>query len=125
MSRLESTQRKPWWLHVLAIGTGVLAFLCSIRFGYGWGASIGAAASSVIFPGILYYRKHAERHRFWQTLTLLTILQIPLVIAARPLVEQFRFTLLLAFGFGDCVLVALLLTWMCSGEKLPLLRRKT
>ena len=106
-------------LRFLAIGIGVLAFLCSIRFGYGWGASIGAAALALIFPVIFYYRKPGKRHRFLETVTLLTILQIPLVIAARPLVEQFRFIFLLAFGFGDCMLVAFALNWMCSSEKVP------
>jgi hypothetical protein len=117
ISHSEPKEHKPWWLHALAIGIGVLAFLCSLRFGYGWGASIGAAALGLIFPTIFCYRKPGKRpHRFWQAVTLLTILQIPLVIAARPLVEQFRFIFLLAFGFGDCVLVAFVLNWMCSGE---------
>lgn len=111
MNETRIMQRKPWWLSVLAIGIGTLAGLGCIRFGYGWGASIGGAAFSLVFPAILYYRKRGKRHRFWETVTLLAILQVPLVIAARPLVEQFRFILLLAFGFGDCVLVAFVLNW--------------
>jgi hypothetical protein len=63
-----------------------------------------------------YYRKAGKRDRFWMALTSLAILQIPLVIAARPFVEQYRFIFLLAFGFGDCVLVAFALNWMCSEE---------
>ncbi len=118
MGRLESKQRKPWWLHVIAIGIGVAAFLCSLRFGYDWTSSIATAAGSLIFPAVIYYRKVGKHNRFWETLSLLTILQVPLVIAARPLVEQFRFVFLLAFGFGDCVLVAFVLNWMCPSEKL-------
>src|SRR5579864_1500011 len=117
MSRIESTQRKPWRLHVLALAIGASAFFCSIRFGYSWGASIGAAALGLIFPAISYYPKTGKRHRFWGTLIALTMLQIPLVITARPFMEQFRFIFLLAFGFGDCVLVAFALNWMCSREK--------
>jgi hypothetical protein len=82
------------------------------------GCSIGAAAGGLIFPAIIYYRKVGEPYRFWMTVTLLTIVQIPLVIAARLLVEQFRFVFMLVFAVGDCVFVALALNWMCSREKL-------
>jgi|ERR1035437_1320324 hypothetical protein len=118
MYQLEPKQRKPWWLHVLAIAIGLFACLCIVRFGYAWGGSIGAAAGGLIFPAIIYYRKVGEPHRFWMTVTLLTIVQIPLVIAARLLVEQFRFVFMLVFAVGDCVFVALALNWMCSREKL-------
>lgn len=109
-------QFKPWWLHVLAIAIGILAYSCSFWFGYAWGASIGAATASLIFPALIYYRKFGKRERFWMIVSLLSIVQIPLVIAVRPLVEQFRFVFILMFGAADCLFVAFAITRMCSEE---------
>jgi hypothetical protein len=115
--RSELTERKPTWrTHVLAITVGVFAFLCSLRFGYAWGGSIAAAVAGLIFPVVAYYGKFGAHRWFWVTVTLLTILQIPLVIAVRPLVEQFRFVCMLVFGVVDFVLVAFILSWVCSKE---------
>lgn len=116
MRGFESKRYKPWWLHVLAIAVGGFACLCGERFGYGWGGSIAAAAGALVFPAIIYHRKNGSRERFWAAVTLLTIIQIPLVIAVRPLVEKFGFAVILAFAVTDCVFVALGITWVCSRE---------
>jgi hypothetical protein len=118
MSQLEQKQSKPWWLHVLAIAIGLVACLCIVRYGYAWGGSIAAAAGALIFPAIIYYRKGGKPHRFWVTVMLLTLVQIPLVIAVRPLVEQFQLVFMIVFAVADCVFVAFALNWMCSREKL-------
>lgn len=115
MGSPDKRQSKPWWLHFLAIATGVLACLCADRFGPGWSGSIAAAAAALLFPAIIYYRKTEKRERFWVTVTLLAIIQVPLVIAVRPVVERFGLFLTLAFGALDCLLVAFAITWVCSG----------
>jgi hypothetical protein len=113
----ELQEWKPSWrTHVIAIGGGIFAFLCSLKFGYAWGGSIAAAGAALIFPFVAYYRKFGNHGRFWITMTLLTAIQIPLVMAVRPLVEQFRFAFMLMFATVDCVLVASVISWMCSRE---------
>jgi hypothetical protein len=114
----ETKQRKPRWLHVLAVGIGILACFCIDEFGYGWGASTGIAAVALIFPAVIYYRKTGKRERFWMAVVFLAIAQVPLVIAVRPLMEQFRAVFLLVFGVVDWALVAFGISWACSGENL-------
>jgi hypothetical protein len=111
----ETKQRKPRWLHVLAVGIGILACFCIDEFGYGWGASAGIAAVALIFPAIIYYRKTGKRERFWLAVVFLAIAQVPLVIAVRPLMKQLRAVFLLVFGAVDWALVAFGIFWACSG----------
>jgi len=87
-------------------------------FGYSWGGSIAAAAGALIFPAVIYYLRDGNHERFWLAVALLTIVQIPLVIAVRPLVEQFRFGFMLCFAIVDCVFVAFTISWACSGQDL-------
>jgi hypothetical protein len=60
------------------------------------------------------YRRFWNPVSFWITFALLVAAQVPLVIAVRPFVEQYRFPLMLAFAVLDCVLVAVVMSWAAS-----------
>jgi hypothetical protein len=80
------------------------------RHGYGWGGAIVSAGAALLIPGF-GYRKFWVRGRFWAIFALLAVLQVPVVIAVVPLVEQFRFIFGLAFGALDCMFVITVIYW--------------
>jgi hypothetical protein len=52
-----------------------------------WGRAVFAAGVAMVFP-IIGFRDFWTDGRFWITVILLGVLQVPLVIAVRPLMEQ-------------------------------------
>jgi hypothetical protein len=80
-----------------------------------WGGGVYAAGAAMIVP-IIGFRDFWNEARFWITIFLLVPIQVPLVIELNPLIERQGFPLLLTFGILDCVLVASVLWWVCSGE---------
>ncbi len=71
------------------------------------------AAAAVVVP-ILQFRKFWSLSRFWITVSLLAVMQVPLVAAAQPLVERLRAVSLLAFGVVDGLFVIALILLVCS-----------
>jgi hypothetical protein len=71
------------------------------------------SGAALIVPA-LQFRRLWNEGRFWIAAALLTVIQIPLVIAVRPLVERFRAAFLLAFGIGDGLFVILMIVLLCS-----------
>jgi len=63
---------------------------------------------------IIGFRDFWNEGRFWITVVLLGLAQVPLVIALRPLMEQIKFPLMLVFGISDSVLMVLAILWVCS-----------
>jgi hypothetical protein len=78
----------------------------------GWGGPIAMAAVALIVP-VLMYRKFWNRGWFWITAALLGILQVPLVAAVRPLIEQARSFYTLAFVMIDGLFVVFALSFVC------------
>jgi hypothetical protein len=103
-------KRFPWPFHV-----GLVAFGVAIGFLDGWvhpwGLTIGASAIAVLIP-VFYYRQFWANRWFWFTVSALAILQIPLVIVAGPLIDQFRFLFLLFFAATDGVMVSMVVRWV-------------
>ncbi len=96
----------------LLIG-GVIAALFDGRpHGYGWGGAILSAGAALVVSAVAY-QKLWGRRQFWITLALLAAVQVPVVIAVRPLVEQFRFVFMLVFGAVDCMVVISVIYWAC------------
>ncbi|HEV2401026.1 MAG TPA: hypothetical protein VGS27_29100 [Candidatus Sulfotelmatobacter sp.] len=114
MKQFESKPRRSWRLHVLAFGIAGFGCLSAEIFGYGWGASIAAAAGALIFTAIMSHRRIEKREHFWLAVTVLTLIQIPLIITVRPYVEHFRLPFLLAFAVADCLFVAVGIFWGTS-----------
>lgn len=99
--------------HVIAIAAGTVAFLFSLKFGYAWTGSVTAACIAVVIP-ISAFRKFWYTARFWIVASLLAAFQIPLVIVAHPLIDEYRFVFMLLFASGDLVVVSVVIYWICS-----------
>ncbi len=81
----------------------------------GWGEPVAMAATAIAVPVLLRQsREFWNQSRFWITVLLLILAQVPLVIAIQPKVAQGGFAFVLAVGVADCVVVALALTWVCK-----------
>jgi len=72
----------------------------------------------MIIP-LVGFRDFWNSGKFWMTVVLLGVLQVPLVIAVKPLMERLKFPFMFTFGMLDCALVALAISWVCTerGEK--------
>jgi hypothetical protein len=80
---------------------------------HGWGYAAAPACVALVLP-IIGYRKYWRQSRFWITVTLLAVIQPPLVVVLKPVLDQFRFLAMFTFGVVDCVLVTLAISWVCS-----------
>ena len=78
-----------------------------------WGRAPIAAGVAMIIP-IIGFRGLWSETRFWITVVLLGVLQIPVVIAVQPVMEQFKFPYMLLFGVIDCALIISAISWVCS-----------
>ena len=107
-----------WQTKTLAFVAGgvIAALFVSNPRGYGFGGAMVAAGAALVVPTIAY-RKFWGQYRFWIVFALLAAVQVPLVIAVRPLVEQFRFMFMLLFGAVDCVAVISAFYWTCAGDR--------
>jgi hypothetical protein len=50
------------------------------------------------------------------TVALLAATQVPLVMAVKPLAEQFKFIFIVGFGLADFVVVAFTISQVCRSE---------
>lgn len=89
-----------------------------------WGGAAFAAAIAVVLP-IIGFRDFWGESRFWVTLGALALFQVPLVLAARILVEKPGFPLLYALTILDCMFVVLGLSYVCCKEESDAERRST
>jgi hypothetical protein len=81
-----------------------------------WGRAVFAAGVAMAFP-IIGFRDFWTDGRFWITVILLGVLQVPLVIAVLPLLEQLKFPFMLMFGILDGFVVVVIISWVCSDER--------
>ena len=104
-----------WRTKVLAAIAGGFMALLSLGHpkSYGlWGATTACAAA--IFVPMLAFRPLWSMRRFWVVSGFLALLQIPLVIAVRELVERLRFPFMLGLGAIDCGVVVIVIWRLCS-----------
>ena len=89
----ESRQLKQsWHIHAIAILAGLALGLLTLGnpHSYSWVMSIAVGIGSVGVTGTIAYRKFANSRQFWKTIVFLLLLQIPIVIAARPVIERYQ-----------------------------------
>ena len=79
-----------------------------------WGGVSLAAAVAIIVPTI-GFRAFWNAWKFWVSLAAFALLQIPLVLVLRPLVERSGFPMLYAFGILDCAFVITGLFYVLEG----------
>ena len=77
-----------------------------------WGHSAFVVGVAMIVP-ILGYREFWNEWKFWITVALLGVLQVPLALTVRALMEQQGLPFMLTFGIVDCLLVAAVLSFVC------------
>ena len=78
-----------------------------------FGRAVFASGLAMIVP-IMGFRDFWGEGRFWITILLLGITQIPVVILMQPLMQQLRFPFMFAFGVIDCALMVAAVSWVCS-----------
>ena len=98
---------------IVCIVAGLVAlFSVNSQARNNWAMVVLMAAIALILP-TLQFRSLWQRGRFWITVSLLAITQVPLVIIARSHVQQFGSLFVLAFGVGDGIFVIYVIAWVC------------
>lgn len=101
--------------------TKILGFIIGGLFGllsfgrpdnYGWMGTSLMAAAALSIP-MLQFRQLWSQARFWITTSLLTAMQLPLVVLMRPLVERLRPLFLLDFGIADGLFIIFVISSVC------------
>jgi hypothetical protein len=81
----------------------------------GWGEPVAMAAAALVVPILLgQFRRLWNQSKFWITVSLLAIVQIPLVIAVRPWIDQHGRASALLFGVVDGLFVIVVIVLVCS-----------
>jgi hypothetical protein len=81
----------------------------------GWGEPSAMAAAAVVVPVLLrQFRRLWNQGKFWITVSLLAIIQIPLVIAVRPWIDRYGRISTLLFGIADGLFVIVMIVLVCS-----------
>jgi hypothetical protein len=82
----------------------------------GWGLPAGVVGAVILLP-TLKYRRYWGETWFWLTMLALSILQVPLVILVRPLMDELKFGFNLLFGTIDIFFVAVVVNWVRPTEE--------
>jgi hypothetical protein len=78
---------------------------------HGWGLPILVAATAVVIPAT-YYRSQWRHAWFWMVIAPLVVLQAPMLIVSKPLMDQLKFVSLVGFAILDASLVVVAVNWM-------------
>jgi hypothetical protein len=92
-----------WPVKAILLSLALLAGFFEHALG-AWAGPIAMAAIAVVVP-ILLFRRFWDRTWFWVTAVLLGVVQVPLVVAVRPLIQQARSYYMLCFVIIDGLLV--------------------
>ena len=104
-------------LRPLLIFLGMLVGLFDEVLG-GWGEPIAMAGAAVLVPIFaLQFRRFRIQTRFWITLSLLTAVQVPLVVWVRSLIQKYGHFYSLGFGIVDVMFVGAVILLVCSTWK--------
>ena len=80
-----------------------------------WGGASVAAGIAMVLP-IIGFRDFWNRWKFWTTVVVFAVLQVPMVLLMRPLVGKSGFPLLWAFGILDCAVVIAGIYYVCCND---------
>ena len=92
-----------WLMKVILLLLAMLTGFFEHALG-GWGGPIAMATAAVVVP-ILLYRRFWHKAWFWITAALLGTIQVPMVAAVRPLMDQARSFYMLTFVMVDGLFV--------------------
>jgi hypothetical protein len=97
----------------------VVLFLLAVLVGMfnevigGWGEPAALAAAALFIP-VFLLRKLWKQRRFWITVSALAVIQVPVVIAVRPISERARSVYMLEFVIVDMMFVGIVILLVCS-----------
>jgi hypothetical protein len=118
-SRVREASIGRWKrINTWSIKGPVLLLACiygGLSAAFNWDAVPLVAAIAIVLP-ILGFRGLWKETKFWITILLLGLVQIPLVIGMRMWLHKPSVPLLIAFSIGDCFLVILLVLWTFPSE---------
>lgn len=98
---------------VLLAVAGILGLFAYVM--KGWGEPVTMAAAALVVPILLrQFREFWSQRRFWITVALLAVIQVPLVIAVRRPIEQAGRLYSLAFAIIDTMFVGATILLVCS-----------
>ncbi|MGA8215376.1 MAG: hypothetical protein WB799_17395 [Candidatus Sulfotelmatobacter sp.] len=110
----ENQRGISWPVKAILVFLALLVGLFDHALG-GWGELVALAAAAVVVPVLLrQFRRFWSMGRFWLTVSLLAIVQVPLVIAIRPWVDQHGRSSTLLFVVVDVMFVGGMILWVCS-----------
>jgi hypothetical protein len=116
---MRSFRRGPGWLSwpvkVFLLLIGAMAGFLDHAFA-GWGVPIFVAVGTLVIS-VFYWREFWNQMWFWITMGLLAIVQVPLIIAMRPLIGQPRVFYLAVFLMADLIFVAAVIIYMPKIEQ--------
>jgi hypothetical protein len=107
-----------WPVKALLVLLALLAGFFEHALG-GWVGSAAMAAVAVVVP-ILLFRRFWSQTWFWITAVLLGAIQVPVVVAVRPVIERARSFYMLTFVMVDGLLVIAIISLVCpksNGER--------
>jgi len=76
------------------------------RYFPGTSRSFGIGSVAIIFT-IIAKRRYWRFAAFWATLTVLAVLQIPLMMACKALLDEFKFAFMLLLAVADFFVISL------------------
>jgi hypothetical protein len=115
MDTEQRTNPISWPLRIVLATIAVLLgwFNHALR---GWGLPAGVAGAVILLPTLKYQRYWSETW-FWTTMLAFSTLQVPLVILARPLMDELKFGFNLLFATIDIFFVAVVVNWVRPKEE--------
>jgi hypothetical protein len=119
--RGSSHQKGPrgigWPVTAILLFLAVLVGVFDHALG-GWGEPVALAAAALVVPILLrQFRKFWNQSRFWITVSLLALIQVPLVIAVRLPMQQGGRFYSLEFVIVDVLFVGFVILFVCSRSR--------
>lgn len=120
VSHEKSNHRSSGKVNQLGLSWPVKALLLSLALLAGffehalgeWAGPTAMAAIAVVVP-VLLFRRFWSQTGFWITAVILGAIQVPVVVAVRPLIEQARSFYMLTFVIIDGLLVIAVISLVC------------
>lgn len=96
----------------LIVAAGVLGFFDHVLHSR---APLAGAMAVVI--SVIGFRDFWNNAKFWATVVFLAFAQVPLVLAARPMLAQEGLAFAFLFTIVDCAAMVLVISWVCVSEQ--------
>ena len=106
-SRFVKDGKATWGSYLIGLVVGAGSLFME-RHHPGTSRSIGVSFATIIFT-IIAKRRYWRFAPFWATLTVLAVLQIPLMMACKGLLEEFKFGFMLLLALVDFFAVSLVI----------------